>query len=137
MVLRRARGDRIESVLTAKEEQAMDSDLLYTENVLIKEEYRQDETMPKKIAVINRYRYTDNDTLTLKNYRLSACPGDAEPIKIRRSNNERRIFCVFTVAKEKLFLFLYYSRLEILNIHISFLIYLKFLTESSLRRVSR
>ena len=74
VVLRRARGDRIESVLTAKEEQAMDSDLLYTENVLIKEEYRQDETMPKKIAVINRYRYTDNDTLTLKNYRLSACP---------------------------------------------------------------
>lgn len=70
-VVRRARGDRIDSVLTAQEEAEMDSDLIYTENVLVREEYRQGGAMPAKITVINRYQYSDNDMLTLKNYRLS------------------------------------------------------------------
>jgi len=74
MVARQARGDRIELVLTAREEATMDPDLLYTENVLIREEYRQDGTVPGTIAVMNRYQYSADDTLMLKNYRLSAQP---------------------------------------------------------------
>ena len=74
MVARRARGDRIELVLTAREEETMEPDLLYTENVLIREEYRQDGTVPETITVINRYQYSADDTLMLKNYRLSAQP---------------------------------------------------------------
>ena len=74
MVVRQARGDRIELVLTAREEETMEPDLLYTENVLIREEYRQAGTVPGTIAVINRYQYSADDTLVLKNYRLSARP---------------------------------------------------------------
>ena len=72
MIARKARGDRIELVLTASEEKTMEPDLLYTENVLIKEEYRQNGTVPETITVINRYQYSADDTLILKNYRLSA-----------------------------------------------------------------
>lgn len=74
IVARRSRGDRIELVLTAREEATMEPDLLYTENVLLREEYRQDGTMPGTIAVINRYQYSADDTLVLKSYRLSAHP---------------------------------------------------------------
>ena len=74
MVARRARGDRIELVLTAEEEAAMEPDLLYAENVLIREEYRQDGAVPGTIAVINRYQYSADDTLVLRNYRISARP---------------------------------------------------------------
>lgn len=74
MVARQARRDRIELVLTAREEETMEPDLLYTENVLIREEYRQDGTVPETITVINRYQYSADDTLMLKNYRLSAHP---------------------------------------------------------------
>ena len=74
MVARQARGDRIELVLTAREEAMMDPDLLYNENVLIREEYRPDGAVPGTIAVINRYQYSADDTLVLKNYRLSARP---------------------------------------------------------------
>ena len=73
-IARQARGDRVESVLTARDEKDMDPDLLYAENVLVREEYRQGGAMPEKLTVVNRYRYSDSDTLVLGNYRLSARP---------------------------------------------------------------
>ena len=73
-VARQSRGDRVESVLTAREEAEMDPDLLYAENVLIRDEYRQGGAMPERLTVVSRYRYSDSDTLLLKNYRLSAHP---------------------------------------------------------------
>jgi len=60
--------------LTASEEATMEPDLLYAEAMLIREEYRQNGTMPETITVTNRYQYSADDTLVLKNYRLSACP---------------------------------------------------------------
>ena len=54
----------------------MDPDLLYEEDVLVKDEYSGKSGLPERLKVINRYMYTENDTIVLKNYsckrRLSA-----------------------------------------------------------------
>ncbi len=71
IVVRESRGDVREALMTEEEERYMDSDLLFIEEALIKEEYAQKEGFPKKLRVINRYRYSDNDTLVLYNYRIS------------------------------------------------------------------
>ena len=73
MVLREARNDRIESVLTKEEEEGMDPDLLFAEEALVKKEYIREGIHPKRLMIINRYRYTENDSLALKNYRISYC----------------------------------------------------------------
>ena len=49
----------------------MDPDLLYIQRILVKEQFRKDETIPKQIVIVNRYEFTENDTLVLKNYRIS------------------------------------------------------------------
>ena len=71
MICREARNDRVEIVLTMQEEQAMDPDLLYEEDAVVKEEYARRNDMPQKLKIINRYRFTENDTLVLSNYRLA------------------------------------------------------------------
>lgn len=71
LLVRESRGDFIERVLTAEEEQAMDPDLLYEQEMLVKEEYACRGELPEKLLVMNRYEFTENDTLALKDYRIS------------------------------------------------------------------
>ena len=71
LVARGSRGDFIERVLTAEEEQAMDPDLLYEQEMLVNKEYTCRGDLPEKLLVMNRYRFTENDTLALKDYRIS------------------------------------------------------------------
>ena len=71
MVTRAARNDRIELLLTKQEAEQMDPDLVYTEDVLVKEEYSVKGTLPKRLRIVNRYIYTENDVLVLKNYRIA------------------------------------------------------------------
>ena len=60
-------GDRlVEAVLRADEEKDMDPDLLFEDEMLLRPEYGG-----RKLKVINRYRYTDFDTMTVDNYRVS------------------------------------------------------------------
>lgn len=71
MIQREARNDRIELVLTREEEEGMDPDLLFEEEVLVKKEYAREGTHPERLRIVSRYRYTENDSLALKNYRIS------------------------------------------------------------------
>ena len=71
LITREARGDFIARVLTAEEEQAMDPDLVYEQEMLVKEEYACRGDLPEKLLVMNRYVFTENDTLALKDYRIS------------------------------------------------------------------
>ena len=70
-IRRGARGDVIETVLTAEEEEKMPPDLLYTEEVLVKPQYTAREGIPEKLRIVNRYRYSENDTLVLEDYRVA------------------------------------------------------------------
>lgn len=76
MVRRSSRGDAIEVVLTRQEEDAMDEDLLLAEEPLVRDEYASDSSIPARIRIVNRYAYTENDTLVLTNYRISLPEGD-------------------------------------------------------------
>ncbi len=71
MLLREARGDIIETVLTKEEEEEMDPDLLFRDEGLVREEFSSKPGMPEKLCVINRYVFSENDTLILKSYRIS------------------------------------------------------------------
>ena len=73
IVRRQSRGDLCIVRLTAQEEQQMDPDLLYTEDVLVREEYSRQKGYPQKLRIINRYQYSENDMLVLKNARISCC----------------------------------------------------------------
>ena len=65
-------GDRlVEVVLDAEEEKTMEPDLLFVDEMLLRPEYRSDHVGIQKLKVMNRYRYTDFDTMTLDNYRIS------------------------------------------------------------------
>ena len=70
-VRRSARNEIIETVLTADEEAAMDPDLLYTEEVLVKPQYAARGGLPETLVIVNRYRYSENDTLVLDDYRVA------------------------------------------------------------------
>lgn len=74
MVKRESRSDFIHRILTKEEEDAMVPDLIFTEDVLVKEEYASLPGIPKKLRIINRYRYSENDTLTLQDYRMALIP---------------------------------------------------------------
>lgn len=65
------RGDIIEGVFTADEETAMDPDLIYEDRMVLSKEYMPKDGKIWAITVINRYRWTEYNTLTLNNYRLS------------------------------------------------------------------
>ena len=65
-------GDRlVEVVFDAEEEKAMEPDLLFEDEMLVRPEYRTDRIGIEKLKVVNRYRYTDFDTMTPDNYRIS------------------------------------------------------------------
>ena len=65
-------GDRlVELVLDAGQEKAMEPDLLFEDEMLVRPEYRPEEIGIRKLKVVNRYRYTDFDTMTPDNYRIS------------------------------------------------------------------
>ena len=65
------RGRVVEKVFTAEEEEGMDPDLLFEDKMIISEAYLPSEQGICAIRVMNRYRYTPSDTLTLDNYRLA------------------------------------------------------------------
>lgn len=71
MVWRESRGDAVEVVLTRDEEDALDADLVYAEEPLVKGEWASQPDIPDRIRVVNRYAYTENDTLVLRNYRMA------------------------------------------------------------------
>ena len=74
LVRRSARNDVIEKVLSKEQEEEMSHDLIFTEDVLVKKEYADIPGIPEKLRVINRYGYSENDTLVLRDYRLSLIP---------------------------------------------------------------
>ena len=71
MICRESAGDRIELLLSREEELDMDPDLVFEEEVLVRPQYAERGDLPEKLTIINRYRYSENDTLTLENYRIS------------------------------------------------------------------
>ena len=71
MIRREAREDVIEILLSRDEEDALDRDLLFIEDVLVSNEYLNNDLLPDKIRIVNRYKFSDNDTLTLDNYRIA------------------------------------------------------------------
>ena len=70
-ILRAFRGDIIEQILTEEDEAQMQKDLVFTEEVLVKKEYASMAGIPEKLRIVNRYEYSENDTLVLRNYRLA------------------------------------------------------------------
>lgn len=70
-IYRSARRDVLETVLTAEEEARMDPDLIYIDKVLVKPVYSNKPGMPSELIIVNRYRYSENDTIVLDDYRIS------------------------------------------------------------------
>ena len=70
-IYRSARRDIIETVLTAQEEQTMDPDLIFVEEVLVKPQYAETGHLPSTLSIVNRYRYSEHDTIVLEDYRIS------------------------------------------------------------------
>lgn len=70
-IVREARGDVIELLLTEEEEKRMEPDLLFFDEGIVREEFASREGVPQRLRIINRYKYSENDTLVLKNYRIS------------------------------------------------------------------
>ena len=71
IVLRRNPRGPVRRVLTRRQEQQMDPDLLFEEEMLVKPEYASDGRLPGKLKIVNRYRYSESDTLTVEDYRLA------------------------------------------------------------------
>jgi hypothetical protein len=71
MIKRIARKDVIERVLTREEEDGMLPELIFSEEVMVKTEYTKIQGIPEKMRIINRYQYSENDVLTLKDYRIA------------------------------------------------------------------
>ena len=78
-IYRSARRDVIETVLTAQEEESMDPDLIFVEEVLVKPQYAETGHLPSTLSIVNRYRYSEHDTIVLEDYRIG-CPILAEEI---------------------------------------------------------
>ena len=70
VMFREGRGDIVEIVLSKDEEKDMDPDLIYVSKEMVKEEYLKRGNVPETLTIINRYGYSENDTLVLKNYRI-------------------------------------------------------------------
>ena len=71
MIHRQSRNDMIVKIRTADEEKNIEPDLIFIQTVLIKDEYAKRADIPSTLRIINRYEYSDSDTLVLKNYRIS------------------------------------------------------------------
>lgn len=70
IIYRESRGDTVSVLLTEDEEKNMEPDLLFTEEVLVRKEFSAKAGIPEKLRIVNRYRYSENDTLVLRNYRI-------------------------------------------------------------------
>ena len=64
-------GKWLTSSHTSQQEQMMDPDLIYAQQALLKQTYASRNDLPKQLIIINRYNYSANDTLVLKDYRIS------------------------------------------------------------------
>ena len=73
-VYRESAGDWVERLFTRAEEREMDPDLLFEEEVLVKPRYADTGRLPRKLTIMNRFRYSEFDTLTLDNYRIGCEP---------------------------------------------------------------
>ena len=73
-IYRESAGDWIEQLFTRAEESEMDPDLLFEEKVLVKPQYADTGRLPRKLTIMNRFRYSEYDTLTLDNYRIGCKP---------------------------------------------------------------
>lgn len=71
VVRRSFHRDYVILCLTGEEEDQMDPDLVFSEEVLLRPEYAGRKGCPERIRIVNRYRYSEYDTLVLDNYRLS------------------------------------------------------------------
>ena len=71
LIRRRSRNDVVHIHLRRVDEENADPDLIYVQNVLVKTEHSIRDGIPKTLRIINRFAYTENDTLVLKNYRIS------------------------------------------------------------------
>ena len=69
-IYRESAGDWIEQFFTRAEEREMEPDLLFEEEVLVKPQYADTGRLPRKLTIMNRFRYSECDTLTLDNYRI-------------------------------------------------------------------
>ena len=72
MIIREARDDVIRLLITHEQEVNMNEDLLFSEDVLVSPAYLIASNLPDKIRIVNRYKYSDNDTLVLDNYRIAS-----------------------------------------------------------------
>ena len=64
-------GAVVEGLFTAEQEAAMDPDLVYADRLVLAEAYAPKDGGIWVLSVINRYRWTDSNTLDLENYRLA------------------------------------------------------------------
>ena len=68
-IYNQSRGKWITAVLDKRQEELMEPDLIYTQTVVLRKEYTSPEL--NHLVIVNRYEYSANDTLVLKNYRIS------------------------------------------------------------------
>ena len=72
LIRRESRNDLLKLLFTEAEEQEMDRDLLMEEKVLVKSEYIDFAAgVSGSLRIINRYAYSEDDTLVLRNYRIA------------------------------------------------------------------
>ena len=72
IIKRESRNDLLKLLFTKEQEEAMDEDLLYTQSVLVEDKYVDASAKaPGRLTIINRYEYSEDDTLVLRNYRVS------------------------------------------------------------------
>lgn len=62
-------GKLHEIIISSDEEKAMDKDLLYAEEIELEDIYKSNTY--NKIKIVNRYKYKNNNSLCLVNYRLA------------------------------------------------------------------
>lgn len=65
-----AGNNRCENIFTSDEEKDMDKDLIFVDEMLLKEVYKNTSGLDK-ITIVNRYKYTDYSTITLDDYRVT------------------------------------------------------------------
>ncbi len=64
-------SDRFQRLDLLRKRSFVTETLLFAEEVLVKPRFAASGRLPKKLKIINRYRYSEYDTLVLDNYRIS------------------------------------------------------------------
>ena len=71
VIKRESRNDLLKLLFTEEEEVAMGAELLLAESVLVEDQYADPAAgAPDRLRIINRYAYSEDNTLVLRNYRL-------------------------------------------------------------------